>query len=410
MGRIVPTVVQPSGTRRSGFMRRLWIVFSQAVTVAVALLFVLATFKPEWLPGGSGGARGGALPLPTLVQAPAAGAPGGAASGVAPTGFALAARRAAPAVVSVTATKVSAANPHANDPRFRFFFGDRAQGQQQLGLGSGVIVSPEGYLLTNHHVVEDASDIEVQLADGRNTRATVVGTDPETDIAVLRIELPNLPTVVLGDVRALQVGDAVLAIGNPFNVGQTVTAGIVSALDRTQAGASQFQNFIQTDAAINPGNSGGALVDATGHLVGINTAIFSRSGGNLGIGFAVPVDTARQVMEAIIRGGAVRRGWIGVEPRELNSELAESLQLPVKAGVLITGVLQDGPAAQGGLKPGDVVLKVGERPVAVLADLFTSVAALEPGGTVAITVQRGAGTAVVQVKVGERPRSTQRGR
>ncbi len=376
-------------------MRRTWLVFSQAVTVAVAVLFVVLTFKPEWLPGGRASAL---LPTPTVYQV-AAPAPGASAAA---TGYALAARRAAPAVVSVTATKV-ARNPHTDDPRFKFFFGDRGQGQTQVGLGSGVIVSPQGYLLTNHHVVEDATDIEVQLQDGRGTRATVVGSDVETDIAVLKIDLPNLPVMTLGDVRALQVGDAVLAIGNPFNVGQTVTAGIVSALDRTQAGGSQFQNFIQTDAAINPGNSGGALVDAAGHLVGINTAIFSRSGGSLGIGFAVPVDTARQVMEQLIQGGSVKRGWIGVEPRNLTAELADSLALPVKSGVLITGVLQDGPAARGGVQPGDVLVKVGDKPVQATGDLFAAVAALQPGSTVPLTVQRGAKQLDVKVTVGERP-------
>jgi serine protease DegQ len=376
-------------------LHRVWLVFAQAVTVAVAVLFVLMTFKPQWLPGNRTVA--GVLPAPTLVQvaAPSASSPA--------TGYALAARRAAPAVVSVTATKMARRNPHADDPRFRFFFGDRAQANpQQLGLGSGVIVSPEGYLLTNHHVIEDATEIEVQLADGRATRATLVGSDPETDIAVLRVELPNLPVVALGDVRALQVGDAVLAIGNPFNVGQTVTAGIVSALDRSNAG-SQFQNFIQTDAAINPGNSGGALVDAAGSLVGINTAIFSRSGGSLGIGFAVPVDTARQVMEAIVAGGSVKRGWIGVQPRELNAELAESLALPVKTGVLIAGVLQGGPAERAGMRPGDVVVKVADKPVATLSDLFTAVAGVAPGSSTTIGVQRGAQALALKVEVGERP-------
>ena len=238
--------------------RRTWLVFAQAVTVAVAALFVVLTFKPEWLPGGRPGVVGTVLPAPTLVQMAPAPA---ASSGL--TGYALAARIAAPAVVSISATKVSR-NPHADDPRFKFFFGDGGPAQPQVGLGSGVIVSPEGYLLTNHHVVEGATEIEVQLADGRQTRARVVGSDPETDIAVLKIELDALPVIALGDVRALSVGDGVLAIGNPFNVGQTVTAGIVSALDRSEAGVSRFQNFIQTDAAINPGNSGGALVDARG--------------------------------------------------------------------------------------------------------------------------------------------------
>jgi Do/DeqQ family serine protease len=386
--------------------RRSWLVFSQAVTVALAVLFVLLTLKPEWLPRGT---VGGLLPAPTLVQI--ASADSAAVSAAGPfagkaSGFALAAQRAAPAVVSVTATKVARRNPHADDPRFKFFFRDGPGGgpSTQTGLGSGVIVSPEGYLLTNHHVVEDATDIEVQLADGRQASARLIGSDAETDIAVLKIELDKLPVIALGDVRALQVGDAVLAIGNPFNVGQTVTAGIVSALDRKQ-NDTPFQNFIQTDAAINPGNSGGALVDAQGHLVGINTAIFSASGGSLGIGFAVPVDTARAVMEALLRGGSVKRGWIGVVPRDLSAELADSLNLPVKAGVLITGVLQDGPAAKGGVKPGDVVLKVGEKPVRSTVELLAAVAALPPDSTATLGLQRGAQALAVQVQVGERSKA-----
>jgi len=381
--------------------RRTWLVFSQAVTVAVAMLFVVLTLKPEWLPGAKTGST--LLPTPTLVQvAPATAPPASGASG-----FALAARRAAPAVVSVTATKMTKKGPHADDPRFKFFFGDGAgTPQQQVGLGSGVIVAPEGYLLTNQHVVEDATEIEVQLADGRSTRARIVGSDAETDIAVLKIELDKLPVVALGDVRALQVGDSVLAIGNPFNVGQTVTAGIVSALDRKQTG-TPFQNFIQTDAAINPGNSGGALVDANGALVGINTAIFSRSGGSMGIGFAVPVDTAREVMEAIVRGGKVSRGWIGVEPRDLSAELAESLNLPVKDGVLIAGVLQDGPAAKGGVMPGDVVVKVGEKAVRNTSELFAAVAALPPGQATRLALQRGAQALTLDVQVGDRSKASQ---
>jgi Do/DeqQ family serine protease len=390
--------------------RRSWLVFSQAVTVALAVLFVLLTLKPEWLPRS---AVGGWLPAPTLVQmappdAPVAGATATAAAGPA-AGYALAAQRAAPAVVSVTATKVAKRNPHGEDPRFKFFFRDGQNGPggaqpSQTGLGSGVIVSPEGYLLTNHHVVEDATEIEVQLPDGRQASARLIGSDAETDIAVLKIELDKLPVITLGDVRALQVGDAVLAIGNPFNVGQTVTAGIVSALDRKQSD-TPFQNFIQTDAAINPGNSGGALVNAQGHLVGINTAIFSASGGSLGIGFAVPVDTARAVMEALLRGGSVKRGWIGVVPRDLSAELADSLSLPVKSGVLITGVLQDGPAAKGGVKPGDVVLKVGDKPVRSTIELLSAVAALPPNSQATLGLQRGAQALAVQVQVGERSKA-----
>lgn len=380
--------------------RRTWLVFSQAVTVGVAMLFVVVTLKPDWLPGAARGVGAtGLLPAPTLLQvAPAASAASGA------SGFALAARRAAPAVVSVTATKMSARkNPHTDDPRFRFFFGEPPD-TRQVGLGSGVIVAPEGYLLTNHHVVEDATEIEVQLADGRSTRARLVGSDTETDIAVLKIDLDQLPVVTLGNVRALQVGDAVLAIGNPFNVGQTVTAGIVSALDRKQA-STPFQNFIQTDAAINPGNSGGALVDASGALVGINTAIFSRSGGSMGIGFAVPVDTAREVMEALVRGGKVSRGWIGVEPRDLSAELAETLKLPVKDGVLIAGVLQDGPAAKGGVMPGDVVVKVADRTVRNTTELFAAVAALAPGQPAQLTLLRGEKSLTVSVQVGDRAKA-----
>ena len=386
--------------------RKTWLVFAQTVTVVVAALFVLQTLKPEWLRHGS---ATGWLTAPTLMQvAP----PGATASAAAATGYALAARRAAPAVVSVTATKLAARNPHADDPRFKFFFRDGPGGPgghgseqpAQTGMGSGVIVSPEGYLLTNHHVVEDATEIEVQLPDGRQARARLIGSDAETDIALLKIDLDKLPVIALGDVRALQVGDAVLAIGNPFNVGQTVTAGIVSALDRKQSD-TPFQNFIQTDAAINPGNSGGALVDAQGNLVGINTAIFSASGGSLGIGFAVPVDTARAVMEALLRGGSVKRGWIGVVPRDLSAELADSLNLPVKTGVLITGVLQDGPAAKGGVKPGDVVLKVGDKAVRSTIELLSAVAALPPDTPATLGLQRGAQALAVQVQVGERSKA-----
>jgi S1-C subfamily serine protease len=260
-------------------MRRLWLIFSQAATVAMAVLFVVTTLKPQWLMHEG-------RPITEVVSFNAAPAPVAAASVPAGfTGYHLAARHASPAVVSVTASKPGMRNPHAQDPSFRFFFHDRSP-DTQLGFGSGVIVSPQGILLTNNHVIEGAKEIDVRLPDGREARAEVVGTDPDTDLAVLRIPLDKLPSITLGRTEALRVGDVVLAIGNPFNVGQTVTAGIVSALGRNQLALSTFENFIQTDAAINPGNSGGALVDTAGNLVGINTAIFSRSGGSLGIGFA----------------------------------------------------------------------------------------------------------------------------
>jgi serine protease DegQ len=266
-----------------------------------------------------------------------------------------------------------------------------------------VIVSPEGYLITNHHVVDGADEIEVLLADGRQAQGKIVGTDPESDVALLKIGLDKLPTIAFGNSAQLQVGDAVLAIGNPFGVGQTVTSGIVSALDRKGLGLNTFENFIQTDAAINPGNSGGALVDASGNLVGINTAIFSRSGGSLGIGFAIPAVTARKVMESLIKEGRVIRGWIGVEPRDLTPEMADTLRLPVKSGVLITGVLQDGPASSGGMQPGDVVTRIGDTAVANTAQLLDAVASLPPGSTAAIGVQRGNKTVAVTVKVAQRP-------
>lgn len=383
-------------------MRRTWLIFSQAVTVAVAVLFVVATLKPEWLRSSVAVAPPGFVTLPAAapVLPPAASAAIATVNSYAP-----AARRATPAVVSVTARKPPLRSAQSNDPWFRFFFGDRAlqQQQPQVGLGSGVIVSPQGYLLTNNHVVEGADDIEVQLVDGRQATARLIGTDPETDLAVLKVELDRLPALAFGDTEHLQVGDVVLAIGNPFNVGQTVTSGIVSALGRDQLGINTFENFIQTDAAINPGNSGGALVDAHGNLVGINTAIYSRSGGSLGIGFAIPGSTARQVMEGLIRDGQVTRGWIGVEPRDLTPEIAQTLNLPIRSGVLITGVLQSGPAAAAGLRPGDVVVKVAERPVSNTGQLLNAVAGLKPREPAVIAVQRGDKALDLNVTVAQRP-------
>jgi len=382
-------------------MRRTWLIFSQAVTVAVAVLFVVATLKPEWLPR-----RGATLvPGPVAVNvAPPAAEPGAAAPG----SYSAAAKRATPAVVSITASKAPARHPRSNDPWFEFFFGDRAPQQPQMGLGSGVIASADGYLLTNNHVIEGADDIEVMLSDGRRGRAKVVGSDPETDVAVLKIELDRLPVITFGAAENLQVGDVVLAIGNPFGVGQTVTAGIVSAVGRNQLGINTFEDFIQTDAAINPGNSGGALVDASGNLVGINTAIYSRSGGNMGIGFAIPANLARQVMDGLVREGRVTRGWIGVEPRDLTPEIADTFNLSVRQGVLITGVLQNGPAAQGGVRPGDVVMRVGDRKIDNTAQLLAAVAALKPDTQAAIDVQRGNQTLQVKVTVAQRPKPTTR--
>src|SRR2546426_2249095 len=294
-------------------MFRLWLIFAQAATVAVAVLFVISTFRPEWLPARSPGGQ-----LSVVQQAPTTGPLPGVSRG---GSYHDAVQRATPSVVNIFTSKEirSPRHPLLNDPIFRRFFGDQLpdEAQRAASLGSGVIVSSSGYVLTNHHVVEAADEIEVALADGKKLLAKVVGNDPETDLAVLRLDAQNLPAIGFGSSDALRVGDVVLAIGNPFGVGQTVTSGIVSALGRTGLGINTFENFIQTDAAINPGNSGGALVDAAGNLIGINTAIFSRSGGSMGIGFAIPVSTAKMVLEQIVRSGSVTRGWIGVEVQEI---------------------------------------------------------------------------------------------
>ena len=358
-------------------MKRFWLLFSQAVTVVLAAYFVVGTLKPDWL-----ASRSASFSTVALMEAPAS------SSGVVPPGsFRLAAQKSSAAVVSINTSKAARNDPRSQDPWFRFFFGEQGN-EPQMGLGSGVIVSASGYILTNNHVVESADEIEVVLNDSRRARAKVIGTDPETDLAVLKIELDRLPAIVLGSSDALQVGDQVLAIGNPFGVGQTVTSGIISALGRNQLGINTFENFIQTDAAINPGNSGGALVDTSGNLLGINTAIYSRSGGSMGIGFAIPVATAKLVLEGIVKDGQVTRGWIGVEPNDLSPELAETFGVKAKEGVIITGVLQDGPAARAGIKPGDVITQVAGKPVSNVADLLSNVAALKPGTASKFSVLR----------------------
>jgi Do/DeqQ family serine protease len=383
-------------------MRRYWLLFSQAVTVLLAAWFVVTTLKPDWVRRGPTITQGTGV---ALVEAP----PSNPATAPAPPGsFRQAAQRASAAVVSINTSKAAPRNPHSNDPWFQFFFGNQPA-QPQVGLGSGVIISPDGYILTNNHVVEGADEIEVTLNDSRTATAKVIGTDPDTDLAVLRIKLDRLPVITLGNSDALQVGDVVLAIGNPFGVGQTVTSGIVSALGRNQLGINTFENFIQTDAAINPGNSGGALVDANGQLMGINTAIYSRSGGSMGIGFAIPVSTAKQVLEGIVKEGVVRRGWIGVEPADLSPDLMETFGVKAKSGVLITGVLQNGPAAQAGIRPGDVIVEVGGKTVNNVSELLTSVAALKPGTPTPFRVQRRDESLQLNVAPGLRPRPQRRG-
>jgi len=379
-------------------MRRLWLIFSQTATVSLAILFVVAALKPELLPW-----RGNAVV--TLQEAPAGNAAPQASS------YSGAVKKAMPSVVNIYTSKEITAprNPLMDDPMFRRFFGDRldAQPQRAASLGSGVIVSAQGYILTNHHVVEAADEIEVALADGRKTAARIVGTDPDTDLAVVKIDLKNLPAITFGHAEQVQVGDVVLAIGNPFGVGQTVTSGIVSALGRSHLGINTFEDFIQTDAAINPGNSGGALVDAAGNLIGVNSAIYSRSGGSQGIGFAIPVSLAKQIMEQIIQHGSVVRGWIGVEVQEITPELAQSFNLPRNGGVIIAGVLNGGPADRGGIKPGDVLAEINGSPIADSAAMLNQIAALPPGKVAALKIIRNQKTAQLQVTIGKRPKMKQ---
>ena len=381
-------------------MQRLWLIFAQTATICLACLFVISTLKPEWLPARTvATGPSGIVAVHTVPESP----PGAGRA----NSYNDAVRKAAPSVVNIFTSKEVRAprHPSLNDPFRRFFgeqFGD--QPERASSLGSGVIVSSSGYILTNSHVVEAADEIEVLLADGRKLLAKQVGSDAESDLAVLRVSGEQLPAVTFGSSDALQVGDVVLAIGNPFGVGQTVTSGIVSALGRSQLGINTFENFIQTDAAINPGNSGGPLIDASGNLIGINTAIYSRSGGSIGIGFAIPVSTAKQVMESIIKTGSVTRGWIGVEVQEITPALAESFKLKDVRGAIIAGVLRGGPAEKAGVKPGDVLLGVEGQPIADPRGMLNLVAGLQPGDKARLKLRRGQEEFEVTLVVGKRPK------
>ena len=385
-------------------LRRFWLFFAQAVTVLLALMFIIATLKPQWLQRQGQFGKQLAEPIVALREV----APGIGSGGNVQNSYADAAQKAMPAVVNVFSSKDGSLppDPRAKDPLFRYFFGDKNKKQQEqpaANLGSGVIVSSEGYILTNQHVVDGADQIEIALADGRTTNAKVIGVDPETDLAVLKVNMTNLPTITLGRMDQTRVGDVVLAIGNPFGVGQTVTMGIVSALGRNHLGINTFENFIQTDAPINPGNSGGALVDVNGNLLGINTAIYSRSGGSLGIGFAIPVSTARTVLESIITTGSVTRGWIGVEPQDVTPEIAESFGLQQKSGAIVAGVLQGGPADKAGIKPGDILVSVNGDDITDTTKLLNTVAQIKPGTPTKVHVVRKGKQFDVNVVIGKRP-------
>ncbi|MET0013561.1 MAG: Do family serine endopeptidase [Sedimenticola sp.] len=326
-----------------------------------------------------------------------------------PYSYANAVQLAKPSVVNIFTSKVTIerrSDPF-HDPIFQRFFGDRYTSKPKkrltTSLGSGVIINRDGYILTNHHVIASADEIEVVLANGKTLQAKVVGTDPDTDLAVIKTEQRDLPEITVGNSNALQVGDVVLAIGNPFGVGQTVTMGIVSATGRNQLGINTFENFIQTDAAINPGNSGGALINARGELIGINTAIFSKTGGSQGIGFAIPVDLAKGIMDQILRQGRVVRGWLGIAGQDITPELAESFGLQELKGVLVSGVLEDGPADRAGIEPGDVITHLDNRIPSGSQEILSIISSRQPGTRIRITGWRGDKQFDTEATISERP-------
>ena len=380
-------------------LRKLWLIFAQACTVALAALFVVATLRPDLLPRGADRAGGNVV----LLQETAT-----PVTGQRVTTYADAAKKAMPAVVNIyTSKEMRQRNPVLDDPLLRRYFPDLAERmprQRATSLGSGVIVSSEGYVLTNHHVIEGADDIQLVLADGRRLQARVRGTDPESDLAVLKTEGESLPAITFGNLETVHVGDVVLAIGNPFGFGNTVTLGIVSALGRSHLGINRFEDFIQTDAAINPGSSGGALVDAAGNLIGINSTIYSQSGGSLGIGFAIPVSLARAVLEQLIKDGEVTRGWLGIEPQELTAEIAQALALD-SGGVLIRSVVPNGPADRAGIAPRDVIVDIDGKPTRDTSSLLARIAELSPGTSSKVTVWRDRKLVSVEVSVARRPKA-----
>jgi serine protease DegQ len=380
-------------------LRRLWLLFAQATTVGLAALVIVATLRPEWLRGG-----------PAVVSTPVSGGVAiqqvalsdSATRSQALPSYAEAARRAMGAVVSVYTTK-ELRRSQSEDPIFERFFGRRHPNERSFNLGSGVIATADGYVLTNNHVIEAAEQIAVKLPDGREIDAQLVGADPESDLAVLKVALTNLPPITFGRSETLRVGDVVLAIGNPFDVGQTVTMGIVSALGRNDLRINPYENFIQTDAAINQGNSGGALIDAAGTLVGINSAIFSRTGDSVGIGFAIPTSIVTQVMDQLIKTGRVTRGYFGVEPDDVTPELAEMLKLPEAKGVVVRGVQRSAPAGKAGMEPLDVILTINGQAVVNTPGMLAQIAQLAPGTVAKVRVLRKGREAELDVTVGERP-------
>ncbi|HHC71425.1 MAG TPA: trypsin-like serine protease [Thiotrichales bacterium] len=379
-------------------LRGILIFLSQSITVGLVAALLVLLLKPELLQESR-----------PVVEVRESGVPTASPAAMLPS-FADAVEKAAPSVVNIYSTKVVERRPSLlDDPLFRRFFDGnpavRPRRQLETSLGSGVLFSRQGYVITSNHVIAGADEIEILLRDGRSTRATLVGSDPDTDLAVLKVDLDDLPAIVLGDSTAMRVGDVVLAIGNPFGVGQTVTLGIVSATGRKRLGLSTFENFIQTDAAINPGNSGGALINPAGELIGINTAIYSRTGGSQGIGFAIPVDLAKEVMTEIIEHGRVIRGWIGVSINNVTPRLAEAFHLREVRGVVLAGIYRDSPAARAGLRQGDILLEFNGEPLIDARDLLERVARQKPGSVIRLGGLRGEKGFIAELTVAERPRS-----
>jgi serine protease DegS len=372
----------------------------QSITIGLAIAFLVLVWQPQLLDNGR--------KVVEFIESNAPDLPA-VSLRTGPVSYADAVTVSAPAVVNINTRKtvIQQRSPLFDDPFFRRFFGEqlgiKPLEREETSLGSGVIVSANGYILTNNHVIEGADAIQVTLRDGRTSEARLVGSDSEADLAVLKIEQENLPVITIGDADALRVGDVVLAIGNPFGVGQTVTLGIVSATGRSALGINTFENFIQTDAAINPGNSGGALITARGELIGINTAIFSKSGGSQGIGFAIPMSLAKNSMAQIVEKGYVSRGWMGVEIQELTPPLAESFGLKEEKGIIIAGVLKDGPADKGGLKPGDVILKIKGETIESAHDALNTISQTLPGEQITVQGQRNGKSLELKIEVGERP-------
>ena len=392
---------------------KMWLIFCQTTTVLVALFFVISSLKPFWIEvllKNSIDQRTSKVVEKTNDDLITLSDNNNIIDGF--NSLRSAASLAMPSVVHIYTTQKKTQNSNnifLNDPFFRKFFNDNfnlknPNSQPKTGLGSGVIVSKNGNIITNHHVIEGAEKIEIALSDGRKATAIVIGNDPDTDLAVLQIKLKNLNKITFGDSTSAFVGDTVLAIGNPFGVGQTATQGIISALGRNKLNINTFENFIQTDAAINPGNSGGALVNSKGELIGINTAIYSQSGGNVGIGFAIPSSTVEFVLNSILTNGKVTRGFLGVQPTSISNYIAQSLNLPNSNGAYISKLITDGPADKAGLLPGDIVLKIDKNTIIDKEDLLETIAKIRPGTNISVEILRKGEKLLIPTEIGERPK------